>query len=74
MLGLTLEPIIALTTAAEDAAFLLEVGHAHSGKLRRFVMGSSIVMNLMNRDSGVNNVRLDGFYQISIRDRGNGNN
>lgn len=59
--GLTLETIVALFAASQDTALLLELGHANSGKGRSGVVLSSVMVNLVDWDSGVGNVGLNGF-------------
>jgi hypothetical protein len=59
--GLTLEAIVALLTASQDTALLLEVGHRDGGKSRGGVVLGSVVVNLVDGDGGVDNVRLNGL-------------
>jgi len=59
--GLTLEAVIALLASAQDTALLLKVGHADSGKGRCGVVLGCVVVNLVDGDSGVDNVLLDGL-------------
>lgn len=59
--GLTLEAIVALLTASQDTTLLLKVGHGDGRKGRGGVVLSSVVVNLVDRDGGVDNVRLDGL-------------
>lgn len=58
---LALETVIALLTTGQNTALLLEVGHANSWESGSGVVLGSVVVNLMNRDCGVNDVGLDGL-------------
>lgn len=69
VLGDTLEGIVALLTTGESSTLSLEFFHSHSGKSGGAVVGSLVVVNLVNRDCGVNNVGLDGLL---LYDRLNG--
>lgn len=59
--GLTLETVVTLLTASQDTTLLLKVGHGDGGKSRGAVVLGSVVVNLVDGDSGVNNVGLDGL-------------
>jgi len=59
--GLTLEAVVALLTASQDTTLLLEVGHGDGGKSRGGVVLGSVVVNLVDRDGGVDNVGLNGL-------------
>lgn len=59
--GLTLEAIVTLLAAGQDTTLLLKVGHGDGGKSRGSVVLGGIVVNLVNGDGGVDNVRLDGL-------------
>lgn len=61
VLGLALEAVVALLTSTENTALLLEVGQGHGGKLGGLVHLSSVVVNLVDGNSGVDNIGLDGF-------------
>lgn len=59
--GLTLEAIVTLLAASQDTTLLLKVGHGDGRESRGGVVLSSVVVNLVDRDGGVDNVRLDGL-------------
>lgn len=59
--GLTLEAIEALLTTSEDTTLLLEVGHADDGKGRGGVDLGSVVVDLVDGNSGVDDSWLNGF-------------
>lgn len=59
--GLTLEAVEALLTASQDTTLLLEVGHADSGKSRGGVVLSSVVVNLVDGNGGVDDGGLDSL-------------
>lgn len=59
--GLTLEAIVTLLAAGQDTTLLLKVGHGDGGKSRGSVVLGGVVVNLVNGDGGVDNVRLDGL-------------
>jgi len=61
VLGHTLELIVALFTAAEDTTLGLELIHSHGGQSSCSVVGRSVVVDLMNGDSSVNNIGLDNL-------------
>jgi len=56
---LTLETVVALLTACEDTALLLEVGHADGWESRSTVVLSRVVVDLVDWDGGVNDVWLN---------------
>lgn len=57
----TLKSIVALFAATENTALALEVGHADSWESGGGVVLSSVVVNFVNRHSGVYDVRLNGL-------------
>jgi len=57
----TLEGIVALLTASKGSALGLELVHGHGRQSSCAVMGSFVVVNLVNRNSGVNNIGLNGL-------------
>lgn len=59
--GLTLEAIVTLLAAGQDTTLLLKVGHGDGGKSRGSVVLGGVVVNLVDGDGGVDNVRLDGL-------------
>lgn len=59
--GLANETVLALLTAGERAALCLELSHGDGGESRGGVVLSSVVVNLVNRNSGVGDVGLDGL-------------
>ena len=59
--GLTLETVVTLLAASQDTTLLLKVGHGDGRKSRGAVVLSGVVVNLVDGDSGVDNVRLDGL-------------
>jgi len=59
--GLTLEAIVTLLAAGQDTTLLLKVGHGDGRKSRGSVVLGGVVVNLVNGDGGVDNVRLDGL-------------
>lgn len=59
--GLTLEAVVTLLAASQDTTLLLEVGHGDGRKSRGAVVLGSVVVDLVDRDGGVDNVRLDGL-------------
>lgn len=61
VLGLALEAVVALATAAENTTLLLELGHGHGRELRGLVVGSSVVVDLVDGDGSVDDVGLDGL-------------
>jgi len=61
---LALETVEALLAASEDTTLLLEVGHADSRKGRSGVVLSSVVVDLVDGDGGVDNGGLDGLCEM----------
>lgn len=58
---LTLEAVVTLLAASENTTLLLKVGHADGRKSRGAVVLGSVVVNLVDGDSGVNDVRLNSL-------------
>jgi hypothetical protein len=58
---LTLEPVLALVAASERTTLLLELGHGDGRKGGGGMVLSSVVVNLVNGDGCVGDVRLDGL-------------
>jgi len=58
---LTLEAIITLLTAGKNTTLLLEVLHGDGGKSRGAVVLGGVVVDLMDWDGSVSDVRLDGL-------------
>lgn len=56
-----LEGIGALFTTGERTALALELGHAHGWESSGGVVLGSVVVDLVNGDSGVHDVWLDGL-------------
>ena len=63
--GLALEAVVALLAAGEDTALLLKVGHANSRKSGSGVVLGSVVVNLVDRDRGVDDVGLNDLCKIN---------
>lgn len=61
VLGHTLKLIVALFTTAKNTALVLELVHGHGRQSSCSVVGSSVVVDLMNGDSSVNNIGLDNL-------------
>jgi hypothetical protein len=61
-LGLANETVLALLTAGEGAALGLELGHGDGGKGGGGVVLGSVVVDLVDGDGGVGDVRLDGLW------------
>jgi hypothetical protein len=59
VLGHTLELVVALLAAAEDTALGLELIHSHHWQSSGVMVSGLVVVNLVDRDSGVDNVGLD---------------
>ena len=59
---LTLEPVVALFAAGEDSTLLLEFGHRDGRKGGSQVVFGCLVVNLMDLDDLVNDVRFDHVY------------
>lgn len=55
----TIELVVALLAASERTARVLEFRHAHGGQSRGGVVLSGVVVDLMDRDSGVHDMWLD---------------
>ena len=60
-LWLTLETVVPLLTTSQNTTLLLEVLKADGWKSASGVVLSRVVVNLVNRNSGVSDVRLDGL-------------
>jgi hypothetical protein len=60
-LGLADEAVLALLTAGEGTALLLELGHGDGGESGGSVMLGGVVVDLVNGDGGVGDVGLDGL-------------
>ena len=58
---LTSEAVVTGLTSSERAALRLELVHGHGWESRGRVVLGSVVVNLVDRNSGVLNVRLDGL-------------
>ena len=66
---LALEAVVALFTAGENTALLLEISHAYSWESRSSVVLGSVVVDFVDRDGGVDDNRLDGFYEgVRVQD------
>jgi hypothetical protein len=61
VLGNTLKLVVALLAAAKDTTLGLELVHGHGGQSSGSVVGSSIVVDLVNRNSGVYNIGLNNL-------------
>lgn len=61
VLGYTLELVVTLVTASQRTSLMLEVTHAHGGQSSSLVVGSRVVVNLVDGDSGVHNIGLDSL-------------
>jgi hypothetical protein len=59
--GLADETVSALLATGEGTARLLELLHGDSRKSRSGVVLGSVVVNLVDGDGGVGDVRLDGL-------------
>lgn len=59
--GLTLEAVVTLLAASQDTTLLLKVGHGDGGKSRGSVVLGGVVVNLVDGDSRVDNMRLNGL-------------
>jgi len=59
VLGDTLELVVALLATAQDSTLGLELVHGHGGQSSSLVVGCSVVVDLMNGNSSVDNVGLD---------------
>lgn len=60
-LGLTFEGVGVLLAAAEIASLALELVHGHGGQLGGGVVLWLVLVDLMDRDGGMNHGRLDGL-------------
>lgn len=60
-LGLADKAVLALLAADEGAALCLELCHGHCGESRGGVVLSGVVVDLVDRNRGVGDVRLDGL-------------
>lgn len=58
---LTLETIVALLTTRQDTALLLVFRHGNGRKLRRRMVLSGVVVDLVDWHCGVHDMRLDGL-------------
>jgi hypothetical protein len=56
-----LEGIVTLLAAGKSSTLVLELIHSHGGESCGAVVGSLVVVNLVNRNSGVHNVGLDSL-------------
>lgn len=63
-LGLANEAVLALLAASEGTALLLELGHGDRREGRGRVVLGGVVVNLVDGDSGVGNVRLNGLCNM----------
>lgn len=61
---LALETILALLTTSQRAAGLLELGHGDGRESRGLVVLGSVVVDLVDGDGGVGDVRLNGLCEI----------
>lgn len=61
VLGDTLEGIVTLLAASKSSTLVLELVHGHGWESCGAVVGSLVVVNLMNGDGGVNNIGLNGL-------------
>jgi len=59
--GLALETVVALLTASEDTTLPLELLKGNSGEGRGGVVLGSVVVDLVDGDGGVDDVRLNGL-------------
>jgi hypothetical protein len=59
VLGNTLELVVTLLASAEDTALGLELVHGHGWQSSALVVCSGVVVNLVDGDSGVDDVGLD---------------
>lgn len=60
-LGLANEAVLTLLTAGEGTALLPELGHGDGGECGGSVVLSSVVVDLVDGNGGVGDVRLDGL-------------
>jgi len=61
VLGDTLELVVALLTASKSSALGLELLHGHGWESSSLMVGSLVMVNLMDGDGGVDDVGLDGL-------------
>lgn len=61
---LALKAVLALLTASQRAARLLELGHGDGRESRGLVVLGSVVVDLVDGDGGVGDVRLNGLCEI----------
>jgi hypothetical protein len=61
VLGHTLKLVVALLTTAENTSLGLELVHGHGGKGSGLMVSSGVVVNLVDRNSGVDNIGLDNL-------------
>jgi hypothetical protein len=61
VLGDTLELVVALLAASEGTTLGLELLHGHGWESSSLMVGSLVMVNLMDGDGGVDNVGLDGL-------------
>lgn len=62
--GLALEAVLTLLTAGEGTALGLELGHGDGGKGGGSVVLGGVVVNLVDGDGGVGDVRLNGLCGV----------
>lgn len=60
-LGLSEEAVLALLAADEGATLCLELGHRNCRESRGGVVLGGVVVNLVDGNGGVGDVRLDGL-------------
>jgi len=61
VLGNTLELIITLLTSCQSTTLSLELVHGHGGESSGLVVSGSVVMNLMDGNSGMDDIGLNGL-------------
>ena len=61
VLGDALELVVALLTASKSSALGLELLHGHGWESSSLMVGSLVMVNLMDGDGGVDDVGLDGL-------------
>jgi hypothetical protein len=61
VLGYTRKLVVTLFAAAENTTLCLELVHGHGGQSSGLVVGSSIVVDLVDGDGGVDNIGLDNL-------------
>lgn len=61
VLGDALKLVVALLAAGESTALSLELFHGHGWESSSLMVGSLVMVNLMDGDGGVDNVGLDGL-------------